>query len=47
MLKLAGNIPNLDLVNINSKLSQICSQDIELKQSFDKNQGLYNCVVYL
>ena len=43
-LKMAGNNPNLDLVNINvyiksGEILSICSQDIEWKRNSDVNQG--------
>ena len=42
--KLTYNIPNLDLVNINTyakfgQIPSICSHDMELKRNSDVNQG--------
>ena len=43
-LKVTGNNPNLDIVNINAytkfgEIVSICSTDIEWKQNSDINQG--------
>ena len=47
-VKMAGNNPNLDLVNMNAyikfgEILLICSQDIERKRNSDANQGPYLC----
>ena len=45
ILKMTGNVPKLDLVNIDvhtifGQILSICSQDIERKGNSDVNQGL-------
>ena len=44
LLKMTGNNPKLDLVNVDvhtkfGQILSICSRDIERKQNFDINQG--------